>query len=167
VRRSYLRVDDEAKTIRLELEIDTEAASVMEYFEIFALRMIMCRKSADFLGCRPPIHQWPRSVVSTIYHPMTCFCHAERSRAVHRFWLGRRNRFVNRSAGVRDARGRQGRPVEFVSREHKIAFTPPAEGAKVLRRSQGTESVGYIDHSTGAAFAPTCSVVEPPDATVR
>ena len=52
VRRSYLRVDNEAKTIRLELEIDTEAASVMEYFEIFALRMIMCRKSADFLGCR-------------------------------------------------------------------------------------------------------------------
>jgi hypothetical protein len=46
-----LRVDPDARRIRLELEVDTEAASVMEYFEIFILRMVMCRKSAEMLGC--------------------------------------------------------------------------------------------------------------------
>ena len=51
VRKSYLRVDPEVRRIRLELEIDTEAASVMEYFEIFILRMVMCRKAAEFLHC--------------------------------------------------------------------------------------------------------------------
>lgn len=51
VRKSFLRVDPEARRIRLELEIDTEAASVMEYFEIFILRMVMCRKSAEALNC--------------------------------------------------------------------------------------------------------------------
>lgn len=52
VRRSYLRVEPDTKTIRLELEIDTEAASVMEYFEIFILRMVLCHKSSNYLGCR-------------------------------------------------------------------------------------------------------------------
>jgi uncharacterized protein len=51
VRRSYLRVEPETKVIRLELEIDTEAASVMEYFEIFIMRMALCRKAAETLGC--------------------------------------------------------------------------------------------------------------------
>ena len=51
VRRSFLRVEPEAKTIRLELEIDTETASIMEYFEIFTTRMALCRKSANMLGC--------------------------------------------------------------------------------------------------------------------
>lgn len=51
VRRSYLRVEQESKVIRLELEIDTEAASIMEYFEIFTTRMALCRKSANELGC--------------------------------------------------------------------------------------------------------------------
>jgi len=52
VRKSYLHVDAEAKRIRLELEIDTETASVMEYFEIFIFRMVMCRKAAEYLGCK-------------------------------------------------------------------------------------------------------------------
>ena len=52
VRKSFLRVEPDTKTIRLELEIDTEAASIMEYFEIFILRMALCRKSAAELGCR-------------------------------------------------------------------------------------------------------------------
>lgn len=51
VRKSFLRVDPEAKRIRLELEIDTEAASIMEYFEIFISRMMLCRRSAETLGC--------------------------------------------------------------------------------------------------------------------
>jgi hypothetical protein len=51
VRKSFLRVEPETKIIRLELEIDTEAASIMEYFEIFITRMTLCRKAAEFLDC--------------------------------------------------------------------------------------------------------------------
>lgn len=51
VRKSFLRVEPAEKRIRLELEIDTEAASVMEYFEIFITRMVLCRKAAEELGC--------------------------------------------------------------------------------------------------------------------
>ena len=52
VRKSFLRAEADTKTIRLELEIDTNAASIMEYFEIFIFRMALCRKSAEELGCR-------------------------------------------------------------------------------------------------------------------
>ena len=50
--QSFLRVDSAAKTVTLELTIDTEISQVMEYFEIFLGRMQMCRKAADVLGCR-------------------------------------------------------------------------------------------------------------------
>jgi hypothetical protein len=46
---SFLRVDPDASTITLELEIDTEMASVMKYFELFMPRMQMCRRAADLL----------------------------------------------------------------------------------------------------------------------
>ena len=52
VQHSFVRVDDEQKTITLELEIDTTLSSVQEYFEIFLTRMIMCRRAAQFLGCQ-------------------------------------------------------------------------------------------------------------------
>jgi metal-dependent HD superfamily phosphatase/phosphodiesterase len=52
VQHSALRVDKEAKTINLELQTDGQAASVMEYFEIFLTRMLMCRRAADFFGYR-------------------------------------------------------------------------------------------------------------------
>jgi metal-dependent HD superfamily phosphatase/phosphodiesterase len=47
---SKLRVDPEAKTITLELEIDTAIAPVMHYFEIFLPRMLMSRRAAEALG---------------------------------------------------------------------------------------------------------------------
>ncbi len=47
---SFLRVNAEAKTITLELEIDTELASVMKYFELFLPRMQMCRRAANLLN---------------------------------------------------------------------------------------------------------------------
>ena len=47
---SKLSVNKEEKTITLDLEIDTKYGSVMEYFEIFLNRMILCRKAADHLG---------------------------------------------------------------------------------------------------------------------
>lgn len=52
VQHSELRVDNDAKTINLELTTDTQAATVMEYFEIFLTRMLMSRRAADFLGYR-------------------------------------------------------------------------------------------------------------------
>lgn len=36
--------------IQLELTIDTEVCAVMDYFEIFLNRMILCRKAAEKLG---------------------------------------------------------------------------------------------------------------------
>jgi hypothetical protein len=50
--QSFLRVDSAARTITLELTIDTEISDVMEYFEIFLNRMIMCRRAAERLDCR-------------------------------------------------------------------------------------------------------------------
>jgi metal-dependent HD superfamily phosphatase/phosphodiesterase len=52
VEHSFLRVDSEARTLTLELTIDTELAGVMEYFEIFLSRMVMCRRAAEFLECQ-------------------------------------------------------------------------------------------------------------------
>lgn len=49
--RSFVRVDAEARTITLELEVDTEISSVMEYFEIFMSRMLMTRRAVRFLAC--------------------------------------------------------------------------------------------------------------------
>ena len=50
VQRSHLRVDSENKSINLELTTDEQSSSVMEYFEIFLSRMLMCRRAADFFG---------------------------------------------------------------------------------------------------------------------
>lgn len=49
VERSSLRVDPEKKRISLELKIDTNISHVMEYFEIFLTRMMICRKAAEFI----------------------------------------------------------------------------------------------------------------------
>jgi len=50
VQRSRLHVDNEENTITLDLEIDVEISSVMEYFEIFLNRMLNCKRAANFLG---------------------------------------------------------------------------------------------------------------------
>ncbi len=43
---------DEEKCIVLELDIDTKLSPVMDYFEIFLGRMLLCRKAADFLNVK-------------------------------------------------------------------------------------------------------------------
>lgn len=50
VERSELLLNAERTAIRLELSIDTAISPVMNYFEIFLGRMIMCRKAAQRLG---------------------------------------------------------------------------------------------------------------------
>ena len=52
VKESDLKFENENKDIVLSLTIDTEFCSVMDYFEIFMGRMIMCKKAAEFLGIR-------------------------------------------------------------------------------------------------------------------
>ena len=49
VRSSELTVLPESGEIWLELEIEDEYSSVMDYFEIFLERMILCRKAAETL----------------------------------------------------------------------------------------------------------------------
>ncbi|MDR2426306.1 MAG: HD domain-containing protein [Endomicrobium sp.] len=48
---SFLKVLKNKKIISLQLTIDTQKSHVMEYFEIFMPRMIMCRRAANFLDC--------------------------------------------------------------------------------------------------------------------
>jgi metal-dependent HD superfamily phosphatase/phosphodiesterase len=52
VQKSRIEMDNDKREIALTLEIDTQVATVMEYFEIFLSRMIMCRNSAETLGYR-------------------------------------------------------------------------------------------------------------------
>jgi len=52
VEQSFLRVNSEARTVSLELTIDTGLSQVMEYFEIFLGRMQMCRHAAERLDAR-------------------------------------------------------------------------------------------------------------------
>ena len=49
---SHLDINTENREITLFLEIDSAISSVMDYFEIFLGRMIMCRKAAEFLGLK-------------------------------------------------------------------------------------------------------------------
>lgn len=50
VQRSRVDMDAETRTLELKLDVDTQHASVMEYFEIFLSRMVMCRNSAELIG---------------------------------------------------------------------------------------------------------------------
>ena len=52
VTRSELVLDEPAKELTLHLTIDTEICSVMDYFEIFLNRMLLCRKAAEFFGLK-------------------------------------------------------------------------------------------------------------------
>ena len=50
VEKSQLKINDEHTEILLSLMVDTKYGSVMDYFEIFMQRMLMCRKAAEKLG---------------------------------------------------------------------------------------------------------------------
>ncbi len=49
---SYVEVNEESKEIILNIVIDTNICSVMDYFEIYFNRMQMCRRAAEFLEHR-------------------------------------------------------------------------------------------------------------------
>ena len=52
VEESKTYIDEGKTSIVLELTIDTTICPVMDYFEIFLNRMLLCRKAADFLGIK-------------------------------------------------------------------------------------------------------------------
>jgi len=49
VKKAVLKINEERTLIKLKLTVDTKYGSVMDYFEIFLGRMIMCRKAAERL----------------------------------------------------------------------------------------------------------------------
>ena len=49
---SSLKIDREKQIIRLEIELDESICSIMDYFEIFLQRMLMCRRAAEILGVK-------------------------------------------------------------------------------------------------------------------
>jgi hypothetical protein len=50
VKKSVLKINETHTIIKLKLTVDTHYGSVMDYFEIFMNRMILCRKAAEKLG---------------------------------------------------------------------------------------------------------------------
>ena len=50
VKKSVLKINEEKTLVKLKLTVDTQFGSVMDYFEIFMNRMLLCRKAAEKLG---------------------------------------------------------------------------------------------------------------------
>ena len=50
VKKSSLKINEDKTIVKLKLTVDTKYGSVMEYFEIFMQRMLLCRKAAEKLG---------------------------------------------------------------------------------------------------------------------
>ncbi|MBR2444046.1 MAG: HD domain-containing protein [Clostridia bacterium] len=50
VYESSIEINQEKTTISLKLKIDTKICPVMDYFEIFLTRMLMCKNAAQALG---------------------------------------------------------------------------------------------------------------------
>lgn len=50
VTKAQLKINEEKTLVKLKLSVDHHYSSVMDYFEIFMERMILCRKAAEFLG---------------------------------------------------------------------------------------------------------------------
>ena len=47
-----LKVNTEKRVIQMDLELDDAMSTVMDYFEIFLQRMMMCRRAAEVLGLK-------------------------------------------------------------------------------------------------------------------
>lgn len=52
VNHSDVVINDDHTVLTLALDVDTSVSPVMEYFEIFMTRMLMCRKASEKLGLR-------------------------------------------------------------------------------------------------------------------
>ena len=52
VTKSELKINEARTLIKLKLTVDTRFGSVMDYFEIFLTRMLLCRDAAQFFNMR-------------------------------------------------------------------------------------------------------------------
>ena len=52
VKKSTLKINEEKTQVTLKLTVDHQFGSVMDYFEIFMGRMLLCRKAAEKLGLK-------------------------------------------------------------------------------------------------------------------
>ena len=50
VKKSALKINEDKTLVKLKLTVDTKFGSVMEFFEIFMQRMVLCLKAAERLG---------------------------------------------------------------------------------------------------------------------
>jgi len=50
VKESVLKINEARTLMKLKLSVDTRFGTIMDYFEIFLERMIMCRKASEKLG---------------------------------------------------------------------------------------------------------------------
>ena len=56
VQKASTRIEPEERSVVLELEIDTSISPVLDYFEIFMERMLLCRRAAAYLGLAFHLH---------------------------------------------------------------------------------------------------------------
>jgi len=78
--KSDVILEPDSKTITLDLKINTEICAVMDYFEIFTGRMLLCRKSAEFLGL-----QFKLDINDVYYSNIICFIYFGKSLSLSRF----------------------------------------------------------------------------------
>ena len=52
VRKAEYDLDLQSRVLTLDIDIDTDICSVMDYFEIFLGRMLLCRRAAAFFSLR-------------------------------------------------------------------------------------------------------------------
>lgn len=52
VEYSTVSFNEDKSSIILELQIDTQISSVLEYFEIFLARMLLCKRASQYLGVK-------------------------------------------------------------------------------------------------------------------
>ena len=50
VKKSLVEIDDKKTILTLKLDIDSTISTVIDYFEIFLERMLLCRRAAEKLG---------------------------------------------------------------------------------------------------------------------
>lgn len=50
VKKSQLKINGEHTVVKLKLDVNTRISSVMDYFETFLDRMVLCRRAAEKLG---------------------------------------------------------------------------------------------------------------------
>ena len=69
VKKSTLKINEDRTLVKLKLTVDTHFGSVMDYFEIFMQRMILCRKAAEKLGLQFKLIINEQQLICAVPHP--------------------------------------------------------------------------------------------------